>query len=69
MMCYPTLLPGLDGVLDDAEDVKSLRAWTVARALREVSQETTELMEEFRETFSNEEDEAIIIEADQSFMG
>ena len=69
LMCYPTLLPGLDGVLDDAEDVKSLRAWTVARALREVSQETTELMEEFRETFSNDEDEGILIEVDQPLTG
>ncbi|THH18726.1 hypothetical protein EW146_g2314 [Bondarzewia mesenterica] len=70
LMCYPTLLPGLDGDADnDADEVSNLKSWTASRALREVTQETNELMEEFREAFGGDEDEGILGEAEQLFTG
>jgi len=64
VMGYDALLPSVDGNVDGAE---GHRTWTRAQALREILQETNELMDEFTETKKDEED-GTVVDAEPSTM-
>lgn len=66
-MGYDTLLPlaGADGGID-LDDLSNTKAWSKRQAVEAIVKETRELMVEFEEPWREVEDDAVLIDADQS---